>query len=251
MDSKLLFSNKVDNYVKYRPMYPKEYFDYLVDITGISRFSVIADIGAGTGIFTKQIADKVKKVYAVEPNPEMRSACQIHCGDADNIDYIDGSAENTTLKDNNVDHITAAQSFHWFDPVLTKAEFQRILRPGGKVALVWNIQDAENGMIKENDAICRRYCPAFIGFGGGSSNKKEIYGEFFRNGKFDHRVLENNINNTLDSYIGGSLSASYAPKEGDKNYVPFISSLTELFEKYNTGGRLMIPVNTCSYVGEI
>ncbi|HZK54364.1 MAG TPA: hypothetical protein VFC84_09260 [Desulfosporosinus sp.] len=96
MDSKEKFTNKVSDYVKYRPKYPSEFINYLVKEVGVSR-SVIADIGAGTGILTKLLAPKVKKIYAVEPNLNMRLACEGYCDEFENFVAVDGSAEDTSL----------------------------------------------------------------------------------------------------------------------------------------------------------
>jgi len=115
MDSKDKLTNKVNEYIKYRPSYPKEFIDYIINEVGISSKSTVADIGAGTGILTKQLGDRVKRIYAVEPNTNMRTACQEYCSDLKNVISIDGSAEDTGLENNSVDFITVAQAFHWFD----------------------------------------------------------------------------------------------------------------------------------------
>ena len=130
MNNKERFTNKVGNYLKYRPSYPQEFIDYLVSEVGLSRSSVAADIGAGTGILTRLLADKVKTIYAVEPNLKMRTACENYCDMVENFVAIDGSAEDTTLANNSVDFISVAQAFHWFDRTKTKLEFQRILKKG-------------------------------------------------------------------------------------------------------------------------
>lgn len=138
MDSKDKFTNKVEEYIKYRPSYPKEFIDYLFNEVGISSDSIVADIGAGTGILTKQFGDKVRTIFAVEPNLNMRTACQEYCSHLQNMVLIDGSAEDTGLEDGSVNFITVAQAFHWFDRDKCKMEFKRILKANGKVVLVWN-----------------------------------------------------------------------------------------------------------------
>lgn len=250
MDSKEKFTRKVSDYVKYRPKYPSEFINYLVDEVGVSG-SVVADIGAGTGILTKLLAPKVKEIYAVEPNLNMRLACERYCEEFENFVAVDGSAENTSLFDKSVDFITVAQAFHWFDKNKTKIEFQRILKTKGKVILVWNSRVAENVFIKENDELCRRVCLEFNGFSGGSDTSPESYGDFFKNGYCDYRVFDNDRLLTLEAYIGGSLSASYAPTESDENYKEFIDGLKDLFNKYSINGNLLLPNKTHSYVGEI
>ncbi|WP_088187186.1 class I SAM-dependent methyltransferase [Desulfosporosinus sp. FKA] len=251
MNSKEKFSNKVSDYIKYRPTYPKEFINYLENELGFSKNSVIADIGAGTGILSNLLADKVKKIYAVEPNYNMRSACKEYCQGFNNFTTVDGSAEETGLPNYSVDFITVAQAFHWFDRDKSKIEFNRILRPNGKVVLVWNSRVTGNTFIKENDKLCRRVCPEFIGFSGGIGNGPELFSDFFKNGLYDSKVFENDRRLSLEEYIGSSLSASYAPAEGDENYQQFIDELTELFEKHSSDGIVLLPNKTRSYVGKI
>lgn len=250
MDNKDKFSSKVSDYVKYRPTYPSEFINYIVNDVGLKK-CVVADVGAGTGILTKLLAPEVKTVYAVEPNLNMRSACKEYCSEFSNFHAIDGSAEQTGLFDNSVDFITVAQAFHWFDRSKTKIEFQRILRTNGKVILVWNSRVDGNSFIKENDELCRRICPEFNGFSGGSNTSPETYSDFFKNSNCEYRVFENDRLLTLEAYIGGSLSASYAPMENDGNYKEFIDGLKELFCKYSINNRLMMPNKTYSYTGEL
>jgi SAM-dependent methyltransferase len=251
MNSKEKFTNKVADYVKYRPSYPQELIDYLVNEVGLSKSSAVADIGAGTGILTKLLADKVSKIFAVEPNMNMRMACMQLCSGFDSFVAVDGSAEDTTLADNSVHFATVAQAFHWFDRQKTKAEFQRILKTDGKVILIWNSRVPESELIKENDELCRMLCPEFSGFSGGSDVSPEAYSDFYKNGYCEYRVFENDVVLTLESYIGSSLSASYAPSEKEVNYKPFIDGLARLFSKYSCNGNLLLPNKTRCYVGEV
>lgn len=248
MDNTGKFTNKADNYVKYRPSYPGEFIDYLSVGAGFGKDSVVADIGAGTGILTKLLLDRVKSVFAVEPNLQMRQAGEKYCGECENFIPVDGTAEETSLPDKSVDFITVAQAFHWFDRTRTGLEFKRILKPGGKVVLVWNSRISSSEFIIENDELCRRICPDFNGFSGGTDEDPTIY-DFFKDGKCDCRVFRNDRLLSLEEYIGGSLSASYAPFEGEPNYNAFIEGLVKLFDKYSSGGKLLMPNSTRSYAG--
>jgi SAM-dependent methyltransferase len=251
MDSKDKFTNKVGEYLKYRPSYPQEFIDYLTQAVGITKDSIVADIGAGTGILTKQLGDEVKTIFAVEPNLNMRTAGQEYCCGLKNLFFIDGTAEDTGLAADSVDFITVAQAFHWFDRAKSKRECKRILKRKGRVILVWNRREAESELIKENDALCRRICPEYKGFSGGHGTSPDIYRDFFKNGYCDYKVFANDRLLTLESFIGGNLSASYAPSKGDTNYRPLVEALTELFHKYSNHGKLLLPNKTHSYVGEV
>ena len=250
MDNREKFTNKVGDYVKYRPSYPEELIDYLINQAGLSQNSVIADIGAGTGKLTKLLGDKVSKVFAVEPNLNMRLACEQYCQDFSSIAAIDGDAENTTLSNHSVDFITVAQAFHWFDRQKTKLEFQRILKTRGKVILIWNSKISESEVVKENDELCRRLCPEFGSVSGGRADGQEVYKDFFTNG-CEYRVFDNNSLLTLEGYIGVSLSTSYAPLVTNENYEVFIEGLTQIFNRYSCNGKLLLPMKTHCYVGEV
>ena len=132
------FSNRVDNYVKFRPGYPPEVLDHLAAACGLTAGSVVADIGSGTGIFTKLLLDKGYHVYAVEPNKPMRDAAIDLLFNYENFTPKGGSAEAIALPAESIDMIVCAQSFHWFNNEDTRLEFKRILKPGAKAALIWN-----------------------------------------------------------------------------------------------------------------
>ena len=132
------FSNRVENYRRYRPGYPPAILDLLAAKCGLSQTSVAADVGSGTGILTKLLLKSGGRIFGVEPNPEMRAAGERDLNHHLNFTSVAGTAEATTLPDHSVDLITAGQAFHWFDRDKTRAEFLRILRPGGWVVLIWN-----------------------------------------------------------------------------------------------------------------
>ncbi len=110
------FSNRVDNYVKYRPGYPVEVLTYLKDKFNLTAMSTIADIGSGTGIFTKLLLDEGYAVYAIEPNEAMPQAAEATLVSYKNFYSIPGAAEATGLEADSIDLVVCAQAFHWFKP---------------------------------------------------------------------------------------------------------------------------------------
>src|SRR5688500_1110503 len=132
------FSNRVANYVKYRPGYPPGVLQLFKDEMGLTKDSVLADIGSGTGLSTKPFLENGNTVYGVEPNAVMREAAEQYLKEFPNFRSHDGTAENTNLEDTSIDFVIAAQAFHWFDADKTRTECLRILKPGGYVALIWN-----------------------------------------------------------------------------------------------------------------
>lgn len=237
-------------YAKYRPAYPQEFIDYLYYDVGIKKDSIIADIGSGTGILTRQLLEAGNKIFSVEPNEDMRAVAEVDLSDFNNFISVNGTAENTSLDDNSVNFITVAQAFHWFDRAKFKAECSRILKPNGKIILVWNSRVFNAESVKDCDEINRKYCPNFKGFSGGmrGEENENDFDDFFC-GKYESKVFRNDQTSDLDGFIGRNLSASYTLKENDENYSAYIAELTVSFNKHSIDGKMIMPVVTRSYVG--
>lgn len=120
------FSGKAEIYDKYRPTYPTALINVLYNEIHGDENSRVADIGAGTGIFTKALLGKFRNVTAVEPNGDMYSVLRANLPD---ITAVQNSAENTGLPQSSFDLITTAQAFHWFDKDMFRNECKRILKP--------------------------------------------------------------------------------------------------------------------------
>ena len=132
-DSTQRFSDRVENYIRYRPGYPAELIAILQTKTGLNPQSIVADVGSGTGISTAVLLPYAGQVLAVEPNESMRRAAETLLAAKPNFRSVNAAAESTTLADASVDMITVGQAFHWFEPTKTRREFARILKPGGWV----------------------------------------------------------------------------------------------------------------------
>ena len=239
-------------YSKYRPSYPINFIDYLFTDVGICQSSTIADIGSGTGILTGQLLEKGIKVYGIEPNCDMRAIAQSNLKNFPGFISVNGSAENTTIGDNSVDYITVAQAFHWFDREEFKKECQRILKPGGKVILVWNSRDNKSEIVVENYEVNRKYCPNFKGFSDGmyGETNKDDFSDFFK-GKYETKVFPNNLIFDMDGFIGRNLSSSYALKSDDAQYNNYVNELKKIYEKYSNKGQLIMSNLTLSYFGSV
>lgn len=133
-----IFSPKVADYVASRPDYPAPLFDALRAACSLSTDAVVADIGAGTGLLTQGLLAQGYQVTAIEPSAAMRAAADQALSRFAHYRSADGSAEHIPLPDASVDLITAAQAFHWFAVDAARAEFLRVLKPHGQVALIWN-----------------------------------------------------------------------------------------------------------------
>jgi ubiquinone/menaquinone biosynthesis C-methylase UbiE len=132
------FSDRVENYVRYRPGYPPEVMMALKAECGLSPNHLIGDIASGTGNWTRRLLENGNRVFGVEPNTEMRAAGERLLAGFPNFTSVAGTAEETTLADQSVDFVTAAQAAHWFDREKARREFVRVLKPQGWLALLWN-----------------------------------------------------------------------------------------------------------------
>jgi SAM-dependent methyltransferase len=250
------FSDRVEDYVKYRPHYPEDILTYLRELYAFGPGWVVADIGSGTGISTEMLLRFGNKVFAVEPNREMRlKAEELLAGYPDFVS-VDGTAEATGLADSSVDLIVAGQAFHWFDPVRTRTEFERIARPAAVgtvarpsavVALIWNerliLSDFERGY----EELILKYAGDYKTINHKNITDKQI-GDFFRPQTFQLRVFENEQRFDLDGLKGRLLSSSYIPKEGER-FGTMIEALAALFERHAAAGQVRVGYETKVYTG--
>jgi SAM-dependent methyltransferase len=244
------FSNRVANYVKYRPTYPPEVLRFLQNELKLQIGSVIADIGSGTGISTKIFLENGNPVYGVEPNAAMRAAAEDFLKDFSNFKSIDGTSENTTLPDASVDFVTAAQAFHWFEPERTRTEFKRILKPEGFVVLIWNER-----RIDTNEFL-REYEKFLLEFGTDYAKvrhdylPKEKLGAFFTKG-FQIESFQNSQIFDFEGLKGRVLSSSYMPSERDSRYAEMTKSLYGIFTKHQENDRIAVLYDTNVYYGKL
>lgn len=250
-DAKQRFSNRVVDYVRYRPGYPSALIDLLRTECGLQSHHQVADIGSGTGFLSKLFLRNGNVVFGVEPNLEMREAGDEFLASYRNFVSLEGSAESMPLADNCIDFITAGQAFHWFEPVATRKEFLRILKPGAWVVVVWN-----DRRISET-AFGRAYEDLLLRYGTDYTRVKEAYPEtqgmetFFGKENFQRHELPNFQEFDFGGLAGRLRSSSYAPKEGHANYAPMISALRELFDASQKAGHVRMDYTTQIYLGQL
>lgn len=242
------FSNRVENYVKYRPTYPPEVLQFLRGELGLQASSIVADIGSGPGISAKIFLENGCRVYGVEPNAAMRAAAAEFLRGFPNFKSVDGTAENTTLPDRSVDFVTAAQAFHWFDAKRARTEFERVLKPGGAVVLLWNERRLDA------DDFHREYEKFLLEFGKDYTGVRhenvtdDHLREFF-GGDFGVARFANEQVFDLAGLRGRVLSSSYMPTESDARFAAMIKSLESLFTKHRENGRITVRYDTGLYYG--
>jgi ubiquinone/menaquinone biosynthesis C-methylase UbiE len=249
-DSVSRFSDRAENYAKYRPAYPPGVIDILKANCGLTQKSVIADIGSGTGILTELFLKHGNFVFAVEPNAAMRSAAEHFIKPSPNFASVEATAESTTLKDASIDIITAAQAFHWFDRNAAKREFTRILKPGGWVALIWNERRLDSKpFLRAYESLLLRYGTDYEKVR--HENVASEVPDFFFPESFELKTLENAQRFDLESLKGRVLSSSYTPPEGQPDFEPMMTELEEVFHANQVDGAVGFEYETKVYFGHL
>ncbi len=246
------FTGKAELYSKYRPSYPMDIISYLSRF--IKASDTVADIGAGTGKFTKMLCHLGCNIIAVEPNSDMLMQASEYLQNYENLTLIKSPAEDTMLADDSVKLVTVAQAFHWFDVKAFKSECHRILKLGGKVMLIWNTADYSKDIIKERNSIADTYCKEFSQKNKSTTPLKgnsEDIKLFFSEGEYETFLLRNDLTYDMDEFLGYELSRSYAPKEEDRSYQPYLRALKEFFTAHQQEGKILIPNVTECYVGTV
>ena len=242
------FDGKGEIYAAARPKYNDKLFDFFENTLNIPRGAVFADIGSGTGIFSEQLLHRGYRVFAVEPNADMRKKAEEKLSKHPNFTSINGEDGNMNLPDNTADCITAAQAFHWFDQAAFKKECLRVLNLNGKVIIIYNSRDINAECTKALANLHSEYSPDFHGFSNGIGDEKC---QSFFAGKCSIFRADNSQTYTKDTYINRVLSSSYALKPEDSRYEEYINKIGGLFDKFSVSGRLTVPVYTLAYAGEI
>jgi SAM-dependent methyltransferase len=241
------FSDRVENYAKYRPRYPDAMLQFIREI--VPQRAVVADIGSGTGILTKQLLDAEFEVYAIEPNEPMRSEAESALHAIPLFHSVHGSAEATTLANRSVDLVTCAQSFHWFDRAKAKAEFRRILKPGKGVALIWNERQANASTFSwKYEELLRRGAPDYH-----EVNQRNLIFEdiraFFDPGELTLKKYSNAQKLGRRAFIGRLLSSSYVPLGGEPGHREILATAERLFDENAVGGAVSFAYETLLYLG--
>ncbi len=244
------FSDRVENYVRYRPGYPTEALRVVQAECGLTPRHVIADIASGTGIWTRALLENGNPVYAVEPNTEMRQAGERLLSEFPKFTSVAGTAENTALADQSVDFVTAAQAAHWFDRARARAEFARILRPGGWLVLLWNER------VTESTPFLRDYEELLLTYGTDYAEVRherttDAVNEFFDPAPFQAWVFDLRQEFDYTGIEGRLLSSSYAPGPDQPGYAPMLAGLRRIFDRHAVGGIAAFDYKTRVYFGHL
>jgi len=243
------FSSRVENYVRFRPSYPREIIEVLREECGFTPNSVVADIASGTGLFTRLLLENGNRVFGVEPNNDMRKAGEHYLAGFTNFVSIAGTAESTTLPNESVELITCAQAAHWLKREESLQEFQRILKPNHFVVILFNDRKVKGNAFSDD------YEELVVKYGTDYSEVQRLGRifeglEFFTPYSCEKRTLPNYQDFDYESLEGRLLSSSYAPQPGDPSFDPMIVGLKRVFEKHQRSGRVRMEYDTNIYFGK-
>ena len=213
-----LFTGKAEVYAKARPGYPAQAMDYIASLLPPS--AAVADVGAGTGKFTVSLAERGYKIYAVEPNADMRAKLAETLAPYPNAVTVCGTAEATGLPDGSVDAVTCAQALHWFDYEAFRNECRRILKPGGLVIAVYNVTPGGIS-VRQNSRAAEAF---FI--------------------RPDVREFANPIYYTRESWLAFMTSHSQDPLPSDPRYAEHIAAQSARFDRESADGLLRLDTVT-------
>lgn len=249
-DSTARFSNRVEDYVKYRPGYPPEVIQFLQAQYDLDTGKVIADIGSGTGLSTLPFLEAGYRTYAVEPNAAMRERSVNLLGHYPGFIPVDGTAEQTGLAAQSADAVVAGQAFHWFDRKATRTEFCRILKPGGIVALIWNERRVLNQFEKDYDKLILKHARDYVQVTQRNIDLNGIR-DFFAPNSCHYDLFVNKQVFDFEGLQGRLLSSSYMPSREDEGYPAVLSDLRLLFDRHQEDGLVTLNYDTKLYTGKL
>ena len=235
------FTGRAASYDRYRLRYPTNtILNILQTWCGLQPHWLIADIGAGTGMFAEVFLANNNPVIAIEPNPEMRSLCEQLLPAWPRLDVRNGTAEATGLPNASVDMVAAGRAFHWFDIPLALAEFRRILQPNGWLVLVSlgrdkgsDPQSLDFEHLLTHHGIDDHYARS------GFRVHENLHGLFAAD--HHHIEIDGEQHVDWDTFHGQTMSLSVVPQPGHPRAETFHHLLRAYFNAYAVNGILTAP----------
>jgi ubiquinone/menaquinone biosynthesis C-methylase UbiE len=241
MDNTDRFTGRAETYDRYRQRYPaNEILHRLQAWCGLQPSWPIADIGAGTGMLSEVFLANGNPVIAIEPNPEMRSACEQLLRTWPRLDIRNGTDEATGLPNASVSMVAAGRAFHWFDIPRALAEFRRILQPAGWMVLV------SLGRDKDDTPQCRDFEYLLTHHGIDDNYARAGYRvhdnlqEFFAADHY-HAQIDGEQQLDWEAFLGQTMSLSVVPQAGHPRAEAFHHLLRDYFNTYASNGILTAP----------
>jgi len=243
-----IFSTKAADYAASRPDYPAALFETLAMACPPTATASVVDIGSGTGLLTRGLLRMGYRVAAIEPNAEMRQAADLMLGGIDGYSSADGCAESIPLGAGSVDLITAAQAFHWFEIEQARAEFLRVLKPHGQVAVIWNDRVIEDPLHAALDEV-------FGEFGGQKRAALAIREDrssvprFFGSAAPKEFCWPHSHSLDEDGLLSLVFSRSYMPGRGSDDGCEVADRVRQIFRQFAVNGSVDVRYRTTAYSG--
>lgn len=252
MDTTIRFTDRVDNYVKARPGYPKEVISLLESKCGLTHTSVVTDVGCGTGTLSKLFADYGCRTIGVEPNGPMREAGRQFLGGYPNFEMVEGTAEVIPLPGTSVDFITAGQAFHWFNQKEARHEFMRILKPNGWAVLIWNDREFTGSQFADAyENLLQKFGTDYAEVHQRGKTAAGTFEQFFGNSAFEKAEFPNNQELDRDGLTARILSASYMPNVGHPQHPAMMEEIDRIFRDNEKHGTVEMKYQTRVYYGQM
>jgi ubiquinone/menaquinone biosynthesis C-methylase UbiE len=243
------FSNRVDDYIRYRPGYPAELTAWLCETIGLSPSWVVADVGSGTGLLSKRFLEMGCAVHGVEPNAMMRAAAERAFARNARFISVAGSAEATTLANASVDLVAVGQAFHWFESEATRREWRRVLKPNGWALVVFNTRCIDaTPFMRAYDQYLVDHAVDYAGVDhrrGLTDRLRDVFADYR---EWRHPFT---LRHRYDDVRGLSMSSSYVPAPGHPKHAAFFEGLRALVDAYATNGVVEFPYETEAYLGRV
>lgn len=250
-DPKARFSDRVEDYIKYRPRYQPEIIEALKTACGLRPEHVIADVGCGTGFSAEPFLQNGNRVIGIEPNREMREAGEHYLHPYNNFEMREASAEHTGLADASVDFVLAGQAFHWFRIPETRAEFARIVKPEGWVVLIWHDRGIEGTpFLLAYEEFLHRHAIDYDRVQHRQVANPEVVGKFFAPQEMQFISLRAQQRFDLDGLRGRLLSSSYIPREGERAEA-MLREFPSFFAPFLVDGCIALEYETKIFYGHL
>jgi len=245
------FSDRAEDYAKYRPHYSHDVVLAIRDACGLTPEHLVADVGCGPGLLAEIFLDNGNRVIGVEPNREMLLAGEKYLAGYPKFSMLEGSAERTTLPDASVDFVVAGQAFHWFRPPEARVEFARILKPAGWAVLVWHDRDvASTPFLRSYETFVRRYAADYDQVSHKWVATYDALQHFFAPNEMKLTTQHNEQRLDYDGLRGRLLSSSYIPKSGER-YEAMMRELPNLFASHAVADHVALEYDTKIYYGHL
>lgn len=236
MDPRDRFTATVEAYARYRPDYPPALYDWILAQTGLGPGAVVVDLGCGTGIVSRALAERGLDVIGVDPNAAMLAEAARSSGPG--LRWVQSDAETLALPVAHVDAIVGGQSFHWLDLARAGPRFRALLGEDGPVLPFWNLRDPADPFMAAYEELLRTWSPDYQAVGAEPQARRLL--ERFPGPRAD---LPHHQDFDRAGLRGRAWSSSYI-QHGVKDAAGFDRALDDLFEAHQREGRVRFVYRT-------